>query len=187
MIRTMTSMLDNVALRAAIAGLWLVVVSFQLLEGGDPLRDPQGVTTLTRIACGLCATTGVAWLAIAVRVVATRGIAATRWRQSEHAFAVAAAMAFTGAATLTLSPVYGVMGVALTISSIIDLIDARRARELVAEHGLVDAAVEYERLAGSRRTATKRALSLLSVRDEVGDRLAEEVLCGIPLPKATKS
>ena len=45
------------------------------------------------------------------------------------------------------------------------------------------AAVEFEKEAGSRKEATRKALALLSVRDEVGNDLAYEVLCSIPLPK----
>jgi hypothetical protein len=186
MIRLVMSVLDSVVLRAVVSGLWLVLVSFQFLEGSDPLRDGDGTTTLTRIACGISASAGVAWLAVAVRIVATRGIGATTWRRSEHLFAVAAAIALIGAAALTLSPVYAVMGAALIVTSVIDLIDADRARELVAEHGLVEAAAEYERLAGSRRSATRKALDLLSVRDEVGTELADEVLCGIPMHEEPK-
>lgn len=181
MIASIMGILDRVVLRATGSGLWMILISYQIAERSDPVFDPRGVTTLSTLASWLSVATGAAWLTMAVLIALRRGVGTRTWTRSEHVVAIGCSVAFLGASLAVLSPVFFAMSVGQTILSIMDLIEADRARDLVDEFGIVDAAAEFEARAGSRRAATSKALSLLSVRDEIGDRLADEVLCGIPI------
>lgn len=183
MMKAIMTILDRVVLRAVTCGAWLMLVSYQLLERSDPVMSPRGETTLSLVASWTSAATGVVWLVVAALIVVRRGIGAKTWTMTEHRIALACSVTFLLASLMAQSPIYSIMSVALGITSLMDMIDARRARDLVDEHGLEDAAVEFEKEAGSRKEATRKALELLSVRDEVGNDLAYEVLCSIPMPK----
>lgn len=183
MIKAVMNLFDRIVLRAVTCGAWLILVSYQLLERSDPIMPPRGETTLSLVASWLSTATGAVWLVVAGLIVIRCGIGATTWTMAEHRIAVACAGTFLAASMMAMSPVYSIMALALGVTSLMDMIDAKRAREVVDEHGLEDGAVEFEKEAGSRKEATRKALALLSVRDEVGNDLAYEVLCSIPLPK----
>lgn len=186
LIRTVMSIAERVVLRATISGLSLAYVSFRFLERSDPMIPARGLTIASSAACAMTATAGLVWIGIAIRTIQTRGLHTLTWRMHEHVAAVVCSTALFIAAAITLSPTYGAMGASALIASILDIVNAFEARSLVSRFGLERAAIEYEALAGSRKAATKNALSLLSVQDEVGNELADEVLCGIPLPEISR-
>lgn len=183
MIAFLMGILDRVVLRALTCGLWMILISYELAERSDPLLDARGENTLSLLASWLSVATGVAWLVMAILITARRGIGTRTWTRSEHVAGVGLSILFLGASLATLSPVFSVIAVCAVVCSSMDLIDVDHARDLVDNLGVVEAAAEFEDEAGSRRAATRKALALLTVRDEVGDQLAEEVLCGIPVPK----